>query len=565
MKRKILYILLLTAAIIFAAMYLLNNFYFLSKAANVYHQVPRLIVLTSDEVIDYGDDMKTVEIIGEHGEIYVLLDILRDGLGVWTDYDEENRMAVITTKNDVIRFYGLENAVKLNTTLIKDISPMIYVEDKPFIPISQLTERLGIESQWIQENNTVVLKSLYGNRTAAKAVKSDVRARMEESIWSEVIDIISSGETLEILEEAEKWTKILTESGQIAYVPSKTIGEIEKIEGVKQQDDSPVWMPETEKILLTWEHVHSRNPDTSQIGEMKGLNVISPTWMSLTDASGTVKHKISTDYIGWAKNEEYKIWPLFNNSFDPDLTHQFLQDAAAREKAINRVLTLVKQYNMDGINIDFENVYLKDKERLVQFVRELVPVFHEKGLTVSIDVTVKSMTENWSLCYDRAALGEVVDYMAVMTYDEHWSSSPISGSVASIGWVENGLQGILEEVPPEKILLGIPFYTRIWTETPSQAEAGAVDVKSKAAGMQTINDLLKEQKIEKIWDEAAGQYYASYTKDGKTHKIWIEDAKSIELKAKLIEKYNLAGAASWRRGFETPDIWDVLEPMMNTR
>ncbi len=235
----------------------------------------------------------------------------------------------------------------------------------------------------------------------------------------------------------------------------------------------------------------------------------------------------------------------------------------ARERVINELLEIVRENELDGINIDFENVYLKNKEELVQFVRELTPIFHENDLVVSIDVTVKGGSETWSLFYDRAALGEVVDYMAVMTYDEHWAASPRSGSVASIGWVENGIQGLLEDVPEEKLLMGIPFYARLWTETPSKEVANKMDVKSRALTMEGVNNIISRDGAVKVWDENAGQDYLVYIEDGSINKIWIEDDKSIKLKTELANEYNLAGVAVWRRGFETQNIWSVIDETLN--
>jgi len=316
--------------------------------------------------------------------------------------------------------------------------------------------------------------------------------------------------------------------------------------------------------VLLWEQVHSRNPDTSSIGPLQGVNVVSPTWLSLGDPSGKINSKnVSKNYISWAKGRGYKVWVLFSNSFDPDLTHEFLKNPFAREKVIEELLRIIKENDIDGINIDFENVYLKDKEALVQFVRELTPVLHEENIVVSMDVTVKGGSENWSLFYDRKAIGEVVDYVAVMTYDEHWSSSPVSGSVASLNWVEKGILGLLEDVPEEKLLLGIPFYTRLWMETPSRKKANKMDVKSKTLNMEKANELMAREDAIVVWDEEAGQDYLIYIEYGTIYKVWVENSKSLKLKVDLANKYKLPGIAIWSRGFETPDVWKVIDETLN--
>jgi len=216
-------------------------------------------------------------------------------------------------------------------------------------------------------------------------------------------------------------------------------------------------------------------------------------------------------------------------------------------------------YELDGINLDFENMHYRNQGLFTGFVRELSEALKANDLTVSIDVTIPGGSLNWSQVYDRKAIEPYVDYFAVMTYDEHWGSSPIAGSVASIGWVERGIAATLEEVPPEKVLLGSPLYTRLWEETPRAG--GGVSVTSRAMGMQFIRRTLEENGItqdEWQWLEDIGQYYAEYEADGKRYRVWIEEERSLALKASLIEQFGLAGFAAWRKDFEIPEVWNML-------
>jgi spore germination protein YaaH len=232
---------------------------------------------------------------------------------------------------------------------------------------------------------------------------------------------------------------------------------------------------------------------------------------------------------------------------------------------IKQLLAFAKLYRLQGINIDFENVYLKDKANLTQFVREMVPLMHEQGLVVSIDVTVKSTSENWSMFYDRRSLAETVDYMMVMTYDEHWASSPKAGSVASLPWVERSIVQIMKEdgVPASKLVLGVPYYTRIWTE---QTKDGQTTVTSKAVSMETVNGIIKEKGLKPVFSSETGQNYVEYDDGpGKVSKIWIEDETSMKARIELVKKYDLAGVASWRRGFETSNIWNVISETLEKR
>lgn len=250
---------------------------------------------------------------------------------------------------------------------------------------------------------------------------------------------------------------------------------------------------------------------------------------------------------------------MFSNGFEPDQTSEVLASVEKRFYMIQQLVAFAQLYQLEGINIDFENVYTEDKENLVQFVKELTPIMHEQGLVVSIDVTPKSTSEMWSVFLDREALGKIVDYMIVMAYDEHWASSPKAGSVASIPWVEKSISRIIEEdgVPPGKLILAMPLYTRLWSETP-QAD-GSVKVKSKAIGMKRSDEIIAEQSLKPQLDEASGQHYVEYVEEGITQRIWLEDELSIVNRVNLVHQYELAGVATWARSFQKPAIWPVIE------
>ncbi|MHB8961900.1 MAG: glycosyl hydrolase family 18 protein, partial [Saccharofermentanales bacterium] len=252
-----------------------------------------------------------------------------------------------------------------------------------------------------------------------------------------------------------------------------------------------------------------------------------------------------------------------DNSFDPDITRAVIRDYDKRYKVISQLLILAELLDIDGINIDFEDVYYEDSAYLTQFVRELTIMLHEQDLTVSMDVTIRSSNPNWSMVFDRPELAKVLDYMAVMTYDEHWASSPKAGSVSSIPWVRSSLERILEQIPKHKLLLGVPFYTRLWEEAPQTD--GTVKVSSKAYSMNGIRNILESKEAVMLYDEAAGQNYATYTEDGKVYKTWLEDEASMRQRIGIMREYGLAGVASWRRGFEDAEIWDIIKEEIESR
>jgi spore germination protein YaaH len=222
------------------------------------------------------------------------------------------------------------------------------------------------------------------------------------------------------------------------------------------------------------------------------------------------------------------------------------------------MLYYAKLYDLDGINIDYENVYTKDGDNLTQFMRELRPLAQEYGLVVSIDVTPKSNSEMWSAYLDRKSLGEIVDYLILMAYDEHWAASPVAGSVASLPWAEASARRILEEdaVPAEKLILAVPFYTRVWSEAEKD---GKVEVKSKAIGMSKAQKLIEDKQLKPLFSEETGQNYVEYTEDNVRYRIWLEDEVSLEARVKLAKSLKLGGVASWNRSFASDKAWEVMK------
>ena len=315
------------------------------------------------------------------------------------------------------------------------------------------------------------------------------------------------------------------------------------------------------RISLTWAHITRDNPDLGAEERIDGLDVISPTWFNLTDGSGNMANRASAAYIEAAREKGYRIWPLVSNGFSKDNTSKFFNDTAAVNMFIARLLCYSKLYGFDGINIDFENVDVADRDKYVRFVSLLCGYLRAQGLICSVDVHVPG-NSNLSKSHDRAALSKHVDYVMLMAYDEHWRTSPKAGSVASLPWVEQAVRRTLEEgVPSEKLVLGVPFYMRKWEETP--AGQGKVKVKASTLSMAESDSIISQRGLSPVWLSDKGQYFYSYISDGRTYKVWVENRNSIEAKLSLIEKYRLAGVAGWRKGHETPDVWQTIRSVIN--
>ena len=492
----------------------------------------------------------------ENGYILLSFRTIKRYLDPNAFWDEKLEKVVFTTKDKLITMKTDKLTAMVNQKPMDLNVPARIVDGIPYIPIEFLKDMLNIHVELA--SNSIAVIDYNKDTIITGELIQDRGLKRDSSMFSPyVTKPVKAGDTVRVFEQVGKWYKVRTKDGIIGYLEGKylNITEATPTQPIPQEPAVEPFKPEKGKINMVWEHVIKKNPDVSKLKTMEGLDIVSPTWFAVVDGEGNVANNADMEYVEWAHKNGYQVWGLASNDFNPDITNEFLNNTDKREKIISQLLVYAKLYKLDGINIDFENIYEKDKDMLTQFMRELYPLCREQGLTLSMDVTFISGSSTWSKCYDRKALAEAVDYMAVMAYDQHWASSPKAGSVAQYKWVENNLKRILEQVPAEKVILGMPFYTRLWEE---EKVDGKIKVTSKALSMGKVQSILDEKKAEIIWDEDSGQHYAQYTEDGKTYKVWIEDAESINLKSSLVHKYNLAGAAAWRRGFETEDIWPVI-------
>ncbi|REK52287.1 MAG: glycosyl hydrolase [Thermobacillus sp.] len=498
------------------------------------------------------------------------LDMIRAVLGedVPIRYEADSESIIMTTADKVVRLKTAALTAEMNGEPF-DLTIAAEVEgDVVYLPLAPVTVLYGLTAEVAEETGIVtLLRPGQGIQNASVTVEQGAAVRSEPTIKAPIIETVPAGGDVRIWREEKGWYRVQTASGHAGYAAESdfTLADFEIIPEPEREDPFLPWPANGRKINLTWEAVYQVPADPSKIGPMPGVNVVSPTWFELKDGSGAIRSKADPAYVSWAHKRGYQVWALWSNGFDPDRTTEALSTYATRLKMIRQLLVYAETYNLQGINIDFENVYTKDKENLVQFVREFVPLAHEQGLVVSIDVTPKSNSEMWSAFLDRKALGKVVDYMIVMTYDEHWASSPKAGSVASLPWVERSIKRILEEdgVPPSKLVMGIPLYTRVWTE--KKKADGSVEVSSRALGMEAIEKLIRDRGLKPTYDNSTGQNYVEYETEEGRHRIWIEDETSIKARAELARKYKLAGVATWQRGFQKPEIWQVLHDTLEAR
>ncbi len=306
------------------------------------------------------------------------------------------------------------------------------------------------------------------------------------------------------------------------------------------------------KINLVWQaNADSRKNALTQLPPVEGVNVASPCWFTITDKNGHIKAKSTPAEAEKLRDKGYKVWALLDNGFDHTLTHDLLHNEKARNNVIRQMLDYADSYKLDGYNLDFENIRDRDKEALTQFVQDIANACRDKNLTLSMDITVPSDEPYWSKCFDRQAIGNICDYVMVMTYDQYIPSMHKAGSTAALNWVEEKVKATLQYIPAKKLVLGLPFYSRLWATKGGKTTGRTIQ-------MAAMEDLIIAHNIQPIWLPELGQYYLTYRQGNTIYQVWQEDKYSLLEKIKLVEKYHLAGIASWRKGFETPDVWPIL-------
>lgn len=519
--------------------------------------------------LNISDDMQLYYMGNIHKEsalvkaerIYFPLDFIKDKLDPNIVLDEENKIVIITTEEEVYHFPFGSSTGLVNLKPYKFTYPVVIYDEKVYLDADPLKDYYKFAITVNNEESIISLHDLKVPLQQGKIIKaSKLRVQPElRSPWNTAVTVDTA---VNIMKEDKGWYWIETEEGQLGYINKNkveltSVKQYEIIEKVYQP-----WNPLGQPIMLTWEYAGTSTTSSEKMPDMQGLQVISPTWFQLQE-EGLVVNRADKSFVDWAHSKGYQVWGLFNNQFSPELTHAFLHDADLRIKVMKQLLSYIDLYELDGINVDFENMYLKDQAAFVQFIRELAPLLHEKERTLSVDVTFHSKSERWSMCYDRKGLAQSADYLIVMGYDEHGSTSPVAGSVSSLPWVERGVEKMLQEVPNDKLVLGIPFYTRLWKEDTDAT--GKVTVTSQPLSMDKVEAWIKEHNSKVVVDEQTGQRYIETKVDNTVYKIWVEDEFSLAKRIELMKKYRLAGVAAWRRGFEKDGTWSVLANLLNKR
>ena len=440
-----------------------------------------------------------------------------------SDVTEKGAPALIR-ENDT--YYLAVNYIKSYTDMV------VNVYEKP--------ARAVIRTRWSGLNQVTVTK--------------DAAVRVRGGIRSDILENVKKGEKLVFLEKLDHWTKVSTQKGSIGYVENKSISEQKKAED--HIADTGLEFPSITKdykLNLGFHQVTSQEANQALqevISRTSGLNTVSPTWFSILDNGGTISSLASRDYVDQAHQMGLEVWGLIDNFNENVSVTEALKNSQTRGRIIAQLMDQASACGMDGINVDFEQLPKDSIPHFLQFLRELTIQAHQRNLVVSVDNPVP---QNYNRYYKRGAQGKIVDYVIIMGYDEHFSGGDKAGSVSSLLFVENGIKQTLSEVPKEKVVNAIPFYTRVWTEAFGQELP-----TSEVLGMDGTDRYMQEHQMTKKWDEKIGQNIAISEDDSARYTIWVEDEQSIEEKMKVIQKYGLAGVAEWRLGMERNTVWDII-------
>lgn len=392
-------------------------------------------------------------------------------------------------------------------------------------------------------------------------IGKDTQVRYQGGIKSDILTQVAQGDTVVILEEMEKWTKVKTQDAFIGYVENKRLENWrnEKPEPVTDYKEPEYTSISREgKINLAWHAIYSTagNDTLSEaLASTKGVNVISPTWFVLSDNDGNFTSFASKDYVEKAHEMGLEVWGLISNISDTITVdmYEVLSKTSKRTYLIDQLIETAAEYELDGINIDFEDIGVDTGEAFIEFIRELSIPCRAKGIVLSVDNYVPMGYNNY---YHRKEQGVVADYVIIMGYDEHHGNSEEAGSVASIDFVENGIANTIAEVPAEKVINAIPFYTRIW-------ETSGSTLSSQVVGMGMAREYVANHSIEVNWDEVTCQNYGEYQSGNSRIQVWLEDDESIQVKLNVMDEYKIAGVAEWRLGLEEPSVWTVIEEYVN--
>lgn len=491
------------------------------------------------------------------GEPYAAYTYVESQLNSCFYWDEETKGILLTTSG------GVQTLLPGDAAVAKTPGGQPAVQQESdgtvYISLDVVKEYTDLDYVYYSNPNRVVIRNEWDGVEQATVQSDTAQVRQKGGIKSLILADVQKGDTLLYLENLDNWCKVMTADGYTGYIQTEDISEPEAIEARTAKKDSYERITRDHKINLVWHQstsTESNDAMAEMTAEMTGVNVISPTWFSVTDGTGTISSLASADYVKLAHDAGREVWGLidnFNEAFDEttDLAY-----ASVRSRIIEQLLAEAASCGMDGINVDFENLKEAGIPHYLQFLRELTSAAHAQNLVVSVDTPVP---QAYTMYYQRGEQARFVDYMIVMAYDEHFAGSEEAGSVSSLPFVQQAVEEMTRVMPADQVICGIPFYTRVWTE-----KFGQSAITSEVLGMDGAKNYAKENQMTETWDASLGQNVATVETSDARYTIWMEDEQSMEEKLKVIQSADLAGVAEWKLGFECADVWSLISEYIET-
>ena len=490
-------------------------------------------------------------------------------------WDANENILRYTTDSDVISVNAGENKFLVGKKINNTDYTIVRVDgESVYLALEFVQNYTNLDFSVYSEPNRVLITSVWGEVSKAE-VKKNTAIRVLGGIKSPIVADVAKGSSVTVIDSGDEWSRVYTEDGMIGYLKKKKLGEVMG-ETISRPFEEPQFthLLKEETVSLGWHQVTSQEANervASILQATKGINVISPTWFYLNDNEGNIYSLASRDYVNYCHQQGIEVWGLISNLENPEADSAYvLTHTSTRDYLTNQIIAAAIEYDLDGINLDFEALSAEAGDSYVQFIRELSIKCDNNDLVLSVDNYVPS---SYTEFYNRAEQAVFADYVIIMAYDEHYSGSEDIGSVSSIGFVKNGVADTLKEVPPEQTIVALPFYSRIWEMTPKDGSGEDVESASEnyvpytftctEEGMQTTEDICTANGAEPVWSSEDGQYVAEYASEDKTFKVWIENEASLEEKLKVFKEHGLAGVAYWKLGLERPSAWDTIIKYVN--
>lgn len=498
--------------------------------------------------------------------VYIDYNTVADQLNKRFYWDNNENILTYTTPTDILRAEAdkkeySDTKSTIETKVQSDYPVVEVFADKVYVSLDFVQKYSDMTYQYYDKPNRVVINYLWGDYQYSDVSKA-TQLRYEDNIKSPILLQLKEGTSLMYVDtdEAPKhgFVKVMTFDGVKGYVKKNCLKKA-YYQTLKSDYKAPEYTAQSraDKVNMVFHQVFNKDASyhlESLINATKGVNVIAPTWFRIKDVEGNISSLATEQYVEKASKLGLEVWALVND-FDKSISmKELLSHTSSRDTLSNSLIEQALKYKLNGLNIDFEKITSDAGEDYIQFIRELSVKCRNNGIVLSVDNYVSS---DYTKHYDREEQGKIVDYVVVMAYDEHYAGSETAGPVSSISYVKDAVTNILTEVPKEKTIIAIPFYTRLWKETSDGK------VTSESYSMTPAKDWIKDNNVEAKWDKTYGCYYAELKGEDVTYRMWQEEDKSIEEKMKVIYKADVAGCAEWKLGLETESIWNVIMKYLN--